>query len=89
MDKQTLLVALLGIVLLVSLFQTLQISSLSGKAKTSITGAATAGPNQGYSSYDEMMAAHHGGGAGTGAPATRSGSGSSGLDSVPNMVGGC
>lgn len=83
MDKQTLLVALLGIVLLVSLFQALQISNLSSKAgKTSITGAATA--NQGFNSEADMMAAHHGGGAGTSAPAT-----GGGLSDVPNMVGGC
>ena len=89
MDKQTLLVALLGIVLVVSLFQALQISNLQNKGKTSITGAATAAAaNQGFSSQEEMMAAHHGGGAGASAP-SGAGSGSSGLDSVPNMVGGC
>lgn len=83
MEKQTLVVALLGIVLLVSLFQALQISDLSKKAgKTSITGAATA--NQGFNSQEEMMAAHHGGDAGAGAPAS-----GGDLSSVPDMVGGC
>lgn len=72
MDKQVLLVALLGVLLVVAAVQAVQLAGIGGQAKAPSTTTPVA--------------------AGTGAPqasAPATGSGSSGLDSVPNMVGGC
>lgn len=72
MDKQVLLAALLGVLLVVAAVQAFQLAGISGQASAKVptvstTGAASSPVNT---------------------PAS-TGSQGSGLDSVPDMVGGC
>ncbi len=64
LEKENMIIVLLVVVIMIAAFQTFQLISLKSAPAT---GAATASSNQGFSSYEDMMEAHHGGGsAGTG-----------------------
>ena len=85
MEQLTILTALVAIVIVIVAIQTVQLVGLSQKSPS--TGLVIAGqsqvaqaPNQGFSSYEEMMSAHHGG---------SSGSSGSSLGGLPQQVGGC
>jgi len=89
MEKEILLVAIIGIILLISIIQAVQLNTIAAK----IIGEASNGGLQGSSTGDvdtsqmteneKMNYEMHG------IVPERFSSGSSSLQSLPNMVGGC
>ena len=71
MENNTVLVAVIIALLIVVIFQSVQLVTINRQVK----GMVGQG-NQGFSSYEEMMQAHHGGG-------------STGSAALPTQQGGC
>ena len=80
MENNTLIAVVLVVLIAIVLIQTIQLIGIAGKL--AVTGAVTTqvqsqGSYDGFSSYEEMMEAHHG-----------SASGGS-VTGLPQQVGGC
>ena len=71
MNKENVIVALLVVMVVIVAIQTVQLLGIQATGKVTATNTA----NQGFSSYDEMMQAHHGD--------------SSSSSAGGGMVGGC
>ncbi|MBI4182355.1 MAG: hypothetical protein HY520_05310 [Candidatus Aenigmarchaeota archaeon] len=64
MNRQAFTEVLVVLLLLAVIFQTVQVLSIrdqAGSVTGAVSAAPTGGPYSGYATYDEMMAAHHGG----------------------------